>query len=89
MSHAVSGTCRYCRCHGESCSLPNGEKCCWSDAGCTVCNAPGCMRAELARLRAAVAPRPKKKYAGWGYGAIRMDLQKQAAAKRRRRGRAA
>lgn len=80
------GTCRYCGCHGDSCTLPNGEKCCWSDAGCTVCNAPGCMRAELARVRAAGGHKQQQsKYANWGYGAIQEDLRRQRRARRRRR----
>jgi hypothetical protein len=75
--------CRYCGCHGESCTLPNGDKCCLNDES-GVCNGPGCMRAELARTRAAVSARPRSKYAGWGYGAIVTDLRRQAARKRRR-----
>jgi hypothetical protein len=84
-SAAAHGTCRYCGCHGESCSLPNGDKCSWGNGDCTVCNAPGCMRAELARVRAAVASRPRSKYAGWGYGAIVDDLRLDDLRKRQRR----
>jgi hypothetical protein len=83
MSTATHGICRYCGCQGESCSLPNGDKCSLSDVT-SVCNAPGCMRAELARVRAAGA-RPRSKYAGWGYGAIQIDLRKQRRARRRKR----
>jgi hypothetical protein len=86
MSTAVPGTCRHCGCHGESCTLPNGDKCGWT-GDCTVCNRPGCLRAELARVRAAKPVKSaRSQYAGWGYGAIAMDLRKQ---RRRRRKKAA
>lgn len=85
MSTVTGGTCRYCGCQGDSCTLPNADKCAWSDPSRTVCTARGCMRAELARLRAVKAERPPSKYVGWGYGAIAMDLRKQRSAKRRRR----
>ena len=47
------------------------------------------MRAELARVRAARAARPRKKYAGWGFGAICIDKRKQRRGKRRGKGKAA
>lgn len=77
------GTCRYCGCHGETCTLPDGEKCAWSDPERTVCTAPGCLRAEAARKRAGMPA--KAKFAGWGYGAIRLELEKQRRKGRRRR----
>lgn len=85
MTSLTPRTCRYCRCHGETCTLPDGEKCAWSNADCTVCNAPGCLRAELARSRAVKPMRPRPKYAGWGYGAILEDLRKQRRRGRRRK----
>lgn len=85
MSVTPHGACRYCGCHGESCSLPNGDKCVLSDES-GVCNAPGCMRAELARARNAGAARMRpKEFAGWGYGAVAMELRKRRQAKRRRK----
>lgn len=83
MTVPMAGVCQYCSCHGEACTLANGEKCVWYDAGRTVCNAPGCVRAALARARAN-AP-VKSKYAGWGFGAILEDLQKQRRGRRRRK----
>lgn len=79
------GTCRFCGCHGETCTLPNGDECAWADESCTVCSAPGCQRAEATRLRAVSYERVKAKYAGWGYGAIQIEKRKQKAAARRRR----
>jgi hypothetical protein len=79
------GTCRYCGCRGESCTLPNGEKCVLAD-GADVCNAAGCMRAELARQRASRGRQPSK-YAGWGYGAIAMDMRRKRKSGRGKAGR--
>jgi hypothetical protein len=84
VSEPSYGTCRYCRCHGEACTLPNGDKCAWVNADCTLCSAPGCQRAETARLRTVSYDRVKAKYAGWGYGAIQMEKRKQRAARRKR-----
>lgn len=88
MTLIAPGTCRYCGCHGESCSLPDGDRCTLPSAG-TVCNAPGCTRAELARVRAAraaaIAARPRNEFKGWGYGAKCIELRKRDRARRRKR----
>lgn len=89
MKALVPGVCRHCGCRGESCSLADGEKCGWEDDDRTVCNAPGCMRAERARARAEAARRSRSKYQGWGYGAIVADLRREQRRKRRRKGKAA
>lgn len=47
------GTCRSCGCHGDSCSLREGDRCVWIDANRTLCSNPACVIA---------ADRAKKKY---------------------------
>jgi len=81
----VSGTCRYCGCQGDSCTLPEGEKCVWVNEERTLCSAPGCQRAESTRLRSQSYDRVKAKYAGWGYGAIQIEKRKERARERRAR----
>lgn len=88
MNALAPGTCRHCKCHGESCTLVDGGKCGWIDRSRTVCNAQACMRAELARARAARAARPRPEFAGWGYGARCIEMRKQRR-KRRGKGKAA
>ena len=83
MTQLAPGTCRYCGCTGEACTLADGEKCVWYDGERTCCNAPGCVRAEMARRAASAGQRSK--YVGWGYGAIRLDLEKQRRKSKRRR----
>lgn len=81
------GTCRHCGCHGDQCMGRDGERCVWTDPARTVCSGDGCQLAELVRKRTAEArakQKPaRKKYAGWGYGAIVADLRKRARRKRR------
>ena len=93
MSTPVPGTCRYCGCQGEACTLPNGDKCGWVDESRTVCNAPGCQRAELARVKSTKSSdlyeRLKEKYRGWGYGAIQIEERRRRQRERRRRRRRA
>lgn len=88
MTHLLPGRCRYCSCtEDNACRLADNEPCAWWDEERTVCSNPRCIRAELARTRQSAAPpRPRSKYAGWGYGAILEDLRRQ---RRRRRGRRA
>lgn len=95
------GVCRHCGCAGEACTLPDGDKCGWTDRSRTVCNAPGCQRAEAARVRAARAARPltpRERIAslmarGWGYGAayqeVRDEMRRGERARRRGRGKRA
>lgn len=47
MSVIMPGVCRHCRCTGESCTLPGGDKCGWFDATRTVCS--NCIKAEMRR----------------------------------------
>jgi hypothetical protein len=91
MSVVAPGTCRHCGCHGEACTLPDGEKCSWTDRSCTFCNAPGCQRAEVARLNAVRAARPLTKkqqlaallHKGWGWGAACDEVYGSRRPKRR------
>lgn len=54
MTLIAPGMCRHCGCHGDSCSLPDGDRCSIGERD-TVCSAPGCQRAELQRVAAARA----------------------------------
>ena len=89
---APAGTCRHCGCHGEACTLANGDKCGWLDESCTACNAGPCAAAEMRRkaqdeARAQGAPKRERQYPrGWGYGAIRADLRRKDARRRRGKG---
>ncbi len=53
MALVQPGTCRHCGCHGEGHKLANGDECGWTDWSRTVCSAPGCIMAEVARKRRA------------------------------------
>lgn len=87
MSLIQPGVCRHCGCHGESCTLPDGDKCVWADSSRTVCNGASCVIAEAARVEKARVARPGGKhgerYVGWGYGAIVDDLRKRRRRKKR------
>jgi len=89
MSTPVPGTCRYCGCPGDSCTLANGDKCAWFDSDRTVCTRSGCMRAELVRARAVKPADTRPNYRGWGYGAIQIEERKRRERERRRRRRKA
>lgn len=39
-------TCRVCGCHGDSCSLEAGERCCWMNELRTLCSNPRCVTAD-------------------------------------------
>lgn len=54
----TAGVCRHCRCNGDSCKLPSGDKCQWSDSTRTCCTAAGCLTHE-ARSKAPT-PKPAK-----------------------------
>jgi hypothetical protein len=47
----LSGTCRHCGCHGDSCAIGGGEKCGWcaTEIERTLCTAPGCVMKEFYR----------------------------------------
>ncbi len=61
MTEILSGTCRYCHCAGDSCGLPNGDRCSWYDDRRTVCNAPSCVRQfENKRRDAKRAAKPRR-----------------------------
>lgn len=82
------GICRHCGCTANTpCRLFDGDECCWIDGSMLVCSAPGCVKAEAARLRAAKAERPAKprsRFAGWGYGAVAEELRREAHGRARR-----
>lgn len=61
-----SGTCRYCGCHGESCSTATGDKCCWQDALRTLCTNPACLRAAARERR---RRQPRRQYGKRGRAA--------------------
>jgi hypothetical protein len=44
----LSGTCRVCGCHGDSCALREGggERCVWVDKLKTLCNSEACIAAD-------------------------------------------
>jgi hypothetical protein len=45
----LSGTCRHCCCHGDSCSIGGGERCSWvhTEIERTLCNNPACQQKEF------------------------------------------
>lgn len=93
MTLLAPGTCRHCGCHGESCTLADGEKCGWSNRDRIVCTAPGCQLAEAARAACARAARPltaRQRIAalmagGWGYGAACEEIRREERRSRRAR----
>jgi hypothetical protein len=42
----LSGTCRHCGCHGDSCRKGDGDRCGWIDSMRTLCSADSCLIAE-------------------------------------------
>lgn len=82
------GVCRHCECtESNPCSLclHKHDGCAWSDTSRLVCSGEPCIRAEAARLAAARAARPKPEFAGWGPGAIRLELERRDRNARQRR----
>lgn len=59
--HAQPGTCRFCRCHGDHCRLPDGDRCVWLDAHRDVCNAPPCVRELSAQQKGTSADLAERK----------------------------
>jgi len=47
----VTGECRVCGCHGDSCSLPEGERCVWVDKMRSLCSSPPCLVAACKQRR--------------------------------------
>jgi hypothetical protein len=43
MLAASAGTCKQCGCHGDACSLREGDKCVWVDKYRTLCSNPACL----------------------------------------------
>ena len=84
------GTCRHCgRSEGNLLRGSDGDEAGWGDRTQTWCTFPSCVVAEAQRLRRArQAARPESEFRGWGKGAIRLELERRARA-RRRKGRAA
>ena len=39
----AGGTCRFCGCHGDTCSLPEGGRCVWADRFRMTGSAPACQ----------------------------------------------
>jgi hypothetical protein len=93
MSLLQPGRCRHCGCTGDSCRLPDGDLCGFTDRERLVCSGKTCQIAEAdrkARAKAETSQRKRSEWAelkarGWGDGAIREELRKRA----RRKGRAA
>ena len=86
MSTVTPGTCRHCRCTEENaCILHTGDTCWWTNDERTVCSNPSCIKAEQARVRALRLPKPRSRFAGWGKGAIWMELRAEQRRRKRRK----
>jgi len=96
MSAITAGTCRHCGCTEEcACRLSTGDPCWWTNTERTVCSNPSCISAEIRRLRAEGKTRRElqkaarrlhgDRFVGRGYGAICMELRKDARERARRR----
>jgi len=48
---ASAGTCKHCGCHGDSCSLREGERCAWIDKYRNVCSNTPCVLADIRSKR--------------------------------------
>ena len=67
---AVSGVCRVCGCHGDSCSVGGGEKWVWMDELKTLCSNPRCLQvAEIFRKKFDRESRRRKVKLGKGRAA--------------------
>jgi hypothetical protein len=47
----VDGECCVCHCHGESCKMPDGDRCWWVGRLRTLCSAPACQAAYAVRMK--------------------------------------
>ena len=85
MTPRLEFRCRHCGCTDlEPCRLPNGDTCEWFNRDCSVCNAPGCIKAETARLRA-LLPKPERKQTPGDIHALIRKRKRSGLARRIRR----
>lgn len=94
MSAVVPGVCRHCACtEDDACRLGSGDTCGWTDATRTVCTRSGCLIAEAARVARKRAEdkgaAARNEFAGWGLGAIRLELDRRRRNRRRGKRKAA
>ncbi|UWZ84623.1 hypothetical protein [Occallatibacter riparius] len=79
MSLLVPGRCRHCGCGGESCRLPDGDLCVFTDRERLVCSAQACQIAEADRRARAVEERkasvPRSPRDAWRAASIAMSRQ--------------
>ena len=88
MTAPLEPVCRYCRCtEAAPCwaCRTGHEGAVWSNEERNVCAGPACMKAEAARIRALRKPKPRSRFAGWGKGAIDIQLGLEERARRRRK----
>lgn len=45
------GTCRICSCKGDSCRLPDGDRCAFVDSFATLCSNPACIMAAVTQRK--------------------------------------
>jgi hypothetical protein len=47
----ISGTCRVCGCHGDSCRISSDENCAWLDEMKTLCSNPKCAAQAIGQQK--------------------------------------
>ena len=90
MSRAPAGRCRFCRCAGDSCRLPDGERCGWLTMERTVCSSPPCLRAHFAQVARHSAKATRKRTPGEIHQLMQQERrERRRAARARKKGKAA
>jgi len=73
---AQAGVCRYC---GATEAQVDGDKLCWLSRARDCCNKYSCRKADAAR-----PVKPRSEFAGWGRGAIDIEMRRRRRNARRR-----
>ena len=90
MSRAQAGRCRFCGCEGDSCTLPDGDRCGWLSLERTVCSSPPCLRAHFAQAARHKTKATRKRTPGDIHELMQRERrERRRAARARKKGKAA
>jgi hypothetical protein len=90
LSRASAGRCRFCGCAGDSCRLPDGDRCNWLALDRNVCTSPPCLRAHFAVVARVKARASRKRTPGDIHQLMQQEKRdRRRAARARKKGKAA